>query len=66
MVQIQSLLLAKTFAKYTEQKRIYAKSGDFACQADESKIVIMNWIFPVLSILSKRKSLSIDWSCKSC
>ena len=47
MVQIQSLLLAKTFAKYTEQKRIYAKSGDFACQADESKIVIMNWIFPV-------------------
>lgn len=37
MVQSQSLFLAKTFAKYTEQKRIYAKSGDFACQADETK-----------------------------
>lgn len=37
MVQSQSLFLAKTFAKYTEQKRIYAKSGDFVCQADERK-----------------------------
>lgn len=36
MVQSQSLFLAKTFAKYTEQKRIYAKYGDFACQADET------------------------------
>ena len=31
MFQSQSLFLAKTFAKYTEQKRIYAKSGDVAC-----------------------------------
>ena len=32
MVQIQSLFFSKTFAKFTEQKRIYAKSGDFACK----------------------------------